>query len=83
MTARGVYSARERSIADRDVPGTQWTSVVLDEGVLPASKRAVDECSFTAPFDEFGQPVTDMESCDLAAGLWRRMRWHNGRTRRS
>jgi hypothetical protein len=55
MTARGAYCARKRTIADRDAPGTQWTSVVLDEGVLPASKRAVDECSFTAPFDEFAQ----------------------------
>jgi hypothetical protein len=66
MTSSGANRARKRTIADRDAPDTQWTSVVLDEGVLPTIKSAVDECSFTAPFDEFGRPVTDMEACDLA-----------------
>jgi hypothetical protein len=42
---------------------------VLDEGVLPTIKSAVHECSFTAPFDQLGQPVTDMESCDFAASV--------------
>jgi len=69
MTSRGANRARKRTIADRDAPGTQWTSVMLDEGVLPASKSAVDECSFTALFDEFGRPVTYMEGCDLATSL--------------
>jgi hypothetical protein len=42
MTSSGANSARKRTIAERDAPGTQWTSVVLDEGVLPASKCAVE-----------------------------------------
>jgi hypothetical protein len=44
MTARGAYTARKRTIADRDAPSTQCTSVVLDEGVLPTIKsRSFDD----------------------------------------